>query len=136
MFTDTNPYWWCKDVTVFAGCLLGGGTSINGALYWYPNSADFSPSIGWPQSWSNHATFTNKLKQRIPSTDHASTDGKRYLTQSADVVMSMLKNQGYQNITINDNPDYKDHAMGYSAFTVSQPPVLIQLGTHCFALVH
>ena len=119
LFTDSNPFWWCKDVTVFAGCLLGGGTSINGALYWYPNSADFSTSIGWPSSWSNHGTFTNKLKQRIPSTDHPSTDGKRYLTQSADVVMSMLKNQGYQNITINDNPDYKDHAMGYSAFTVS-----------------
>ena len=31
MFSDSNPWYWCKDITVFAGCLLGGGTSINGA---------------------------------------------------------------------------------------------------------
>jgi cellobiose dehydrogenase (acceptor) len=30
MFSASNPYWWCKDVTEFAGCLVGGGTSING----------------------------------------------------------------------------------------------------------
>jgi cellobiose dehydrogenase (acceptor) len=31
MFTDPNDFWWCKDITVFAGCLLGGGGSVNGA---------------------------------------------------------------------------------------------------------
>ncbi|RDX41638.1 cellobiose dehydrogenase [Lentinus brumalis] len=117
MFTDTNPWWWCKDINVFAGCLLGGGTSINGALYWYPAQSDFSTANGWPSSWSNHAPYTAKLKQRLPSTDAPSTDGKRYLEQSADVVGQLLKGQGYSQITINDNPDYKDHAYGYSAFS-------------------
>nr|BAD36748.1 cellobiose dehydrogenase [Irpex lacteus] len=116
MFTDSNPFWWCKDVTVFAGCLIGGGTSINGALYWYPNSDDFSTAAGWPSSWTNHGPYTAKLKARLPSTDHPSADGKRYLEQTADLVGQLLKGQGYSNITINDNPDYKDHVYGYAAY--------------------
>ncbi|KAI0338409.1 cellobiose dehydrogenase [Trametopsis cervina] len=116
MFTDANPFWWCKDVTVFAGCLLGGGTSINGALYWYPTTSDFSTASGWPSTWTNHQPYTSKVTARLPSTDHPSTDGKRYLEQTADLVGSLLKGQGYNQITINDNPDYKDHAYGYSAY--------------------
>ncbi|KAI0795146.1 hypothetical protein C8Q75DRAFT_530992 [Abortiporus biennis] len=116
MFTDSNPWYWCKDITVFAGCLLGGGTSINGALYWYPATSDFSTAAGWPSSWTNHIPYTNMLKQRLPSTDHPSTDGKRYLEQVFNVTSQLLLGQGYSQITINDNPDYKDHAFGYSAF--------------------
>nr|Q01738.1 RecName: Full=Cellobiose dehydrogenase; Short=CDH; AltName: Full=Cellobiose-quinone oxidoreductase; Flags: Precursor [Phanerodontia chrysosporium]AAB61455.1 cellobiose dehydrogenase [Phanerodontia chrysosporium]AAB92262.1 cellobiose dehydrogenase [Phanerodontia chrysosporium]AAC49277.1 cellobiose dehydrogenase [Phanerodontia chrysosporium] len=116
LFTDSNPFWWCKDITVFAGCLVGGGTSVNGALYWYPNDGDFSSSVGWPSSWTNHAPYTSKLSSRLPSTDHPSTDGQRYLEQSFNVVSQLLKGQGYNQATINDNPNYKDHVFGYSAF--------------------
>ncbi|KAG6833025.1 substrate-specific activator of APC-dependent proteolysis [Tephrocybe sp. NHM501043] len=109
MFSDSNPFWWCKDITVFAGCLLGGGTTINGA-------SDFATTSGWPSSWSNHGPYTSKMKARLPSTDAPSTDGKRYLEQSADVAMQLLKLQGYTQVTINDVPDQKDHAFGYSSF--------------------
>ncbi|EEB90497.1 hypothetical protein MPER_11289, partial [Moniliophthora perniciosa FA553] len=85
-------------------------------LYWYPPDIDFATSAGWPSSWANHHAYTDKLKQRLPSTDHPSTDGKRYLEQTFDVVSSLLGKQGYQQITINDNPDYKDHVYGYSAY--------------------
>ncbi|KAI0746657.1 cellobiose dehydrogenase [Daedaleopsis nitida] len=118
MFTDSAPFWWCKaDINVFAGCLLGGGTSVNGALYWLPADSDFSTANGWPSSWANHGPYTSKLKSRIPSTDHPSPDGKRYLTESADVVTQLLKAQGYSQATINDNPNFKDHVYGYSAFS-------------------
>ncbi|PIL27426.1 hypothetical protein GSI_10574 [Ganoderma sinense ZZ0214-1] len=116
MFTDSNAFWWCKDINVFAGCLLGGGTSINGALYWYPADSDFRTPNGWPSSWANHTPYTSKLMQRLPSTDHPSTDGKRYLEESATLVALLLNGQGYSNITINDNPNYKDHVYGFSAF--------------------
>ncbi|KAF9447344.1 hypothetical protein P691DRAFT_821966 [Macrolepiota fuliginosa MF-IS2] len=116
MFTDSNPFWWCKDVNSFAGCLLGGGTSINGALYWIPPDSDFSPYVGWPTSWGNHGPYTAKVKSRLPSTDHPSTDGKRYLEQVSTVVSQLLNAQGYTQITINDNPDFKDHSYGYSAY--------------------
>lgn len=116
MFNDANPFWWCKDVNVFAGCLLGGGTSINGALYWYPPNSDFANVNGWPVSWGNHAPYTAKLKQRLPSTDAPSTDGKRYLTQTFDVISKLLRGQGYRQLTINEWPDSKDHVYGHPSY--------------------
>ncbi|KAJ7705314.1 hypothetical protein B0H17DRAFT_1156782 [Mycena rosella] len=112
MFTDANDFWWCKDITVFAGCLVGGGTSINGALYWLPSDNDFSTSVGWPAAWTNHQPYTAALKARLPPTDAPSTDGKRYLEQTSVVVSQLLTNQGYRNVTINDSPNAKDHIYG------------------------
>ncbi|KAJ2927968.1 hypothetical protein H1R20_g9137, partial [Candolleomyces eurysporus] len=117
MFQDSNPFWWCKDINVFAGCILGGGTAINGGLYWYPPDSDFSIANGWPRTWANHAPYTNKLKRRIPSTDHPSTDGKRYLMETYGVVEKILRPLGYRNLTINDNPNLKDKVYGYSAYS-------------------
>ncbi|RDB26844.1 Cellobiose dehydrogenase [Hypsizygus marmoreus] len=116
MFSDGNPFWWCKDINVFAGCLIGGGTSINGALYWFPPYSDFASTTGWPSSWANHQPYTDKMKARLPSTDAPSTDGKRYLEQTFDVAAQLLNGQGYRQLTINDHPDQKDHVYGYSAY--------------------
>ncbi|THG94036.1 hypothetical protein EW026_g7350 [Hermanssonia centrifuga] len=116
LFTDSNDFWWCKDVTVFAGCLVGGGTSVNGALYWYPTTSDFSTDVGWPSSWTNHQPYTDMLTARLPSTDQPSTDGQRYLEQSEAVVAQLLGGQGYSQTTINGNPNWKDHVYGFSAF--------------------
>lgn len=118
MFQDADPFWWCKDINTFAGCLLGGGTAINGALYWYPPDSDFSTANGYPSSWTNHAQYTNKVFARIPGTDHPSTDGKRYSMQVYDLVGQLLKDQGYTNITINSNPNWKDHVYGYPTYSV------------------
>ncbi|KAJ7254674.1 cellobiose dehydrogenase [Mycena haematopus] len=116
MFTDPDDFWWCKDVDVFAGCLVGGGGSVNGALYWLPSDQDFSTSSGWPQEWTNHQPYTAALAARLPPTDAPSTDGKRYLEQVSSVVSQLLIPQGYRNVTINANPDAKDHIYGYSAY--------------------
>ncbi|KAF9525707.1 cellobiose dehydrogenase [Crepidotus variabilis] len=116
MFSDDNSFWWCKDITVFAGCLLGGGSAINGGLWWLPPDFDFSPNYGWPRSWANHLPYSAKLKARLPGTDTPSTDGKRYLMQSADVTAQLLKPAGYTNITINNSPNSKNRVYGYSTF--------------------
>ncbi|KAJ7489446.1 cellobiose dehydrogenase [Mycena latifolia] len=116
MFTDANDFWWCKDITVFAGCLVGGGTSVNGALYWLPSDSDFSTNNGWPTQWGNHAPYTAALKARLPPTDAPSRDGKRYLEQTSTVVSQLLNSQGYRNVTINDSPNSKDHIYGYAAY--------------------
>ncbi|KAG6873702.1 hypothetical protein C0995_012164 [Termitomyces sp. Mi166 len=70
----------------------------------------------WPASWGNHSPYTNKVLARLPSTDAPSTDGKRYLEQSANVAAQLLNYQGYRQLTINDHPDDKEHAYGYSSF--------------------
>ncbi|KAG8687354.1 hypothetical protein FRC12_017219 [Ceratobasidium sp. 428] len=116
MFAGSNPYWWCDDVLPFAGCLVGGGTAINGMLYWYPTDAEFATSNGWPSGWQSLNTYLPKVTARLPSTDTPSTDGKRYLTQVYDVVKTLLTKQGYQETTINSNPNAKDHVFGNPAY--------------------
>ncbi|TDL21117.1 cellobiose dehydrogenase [Rickenella mellea] len=117
MFGSSGPtYWYCSDVTTFAGCVIGGGTSINGGLYWYPNTQDFSTARGWPASWTNYQSYAAKLQARLPSTDHPSPDGKLYLEQTFPVMQKLLGNLGYSNITLNDNVNFRDHVYGYSAY--------------------
>ncbi|KAF8605228.1 cellobiose dehydrogenase [Ceratobasidium sp. AG-I] len=118
MFSGSNPYWWCDDVLPFAGCLVGGGTAINGLLYWYPTDAEFDTSNGWPSGWQTPGAYVDKVKARLPSTDTPSTDGKRYLTQVYDVVKSLLDKQNYSGITINSNANAKDHVYGNPAYYV------------------
>lgn len=116
MFSSSNPYWWCNDMSVFAGCLIGGGAAINGALYWYPPDIDFSTANGWPSGWQSQSTALNKLKAKLPYTETPSTDGQLYLTQVYDVVKQLLTPQGYSALDINSNPNYKDHVYGRPAF--------------------
>ena len=95
------------------------------SLYWYPPDIDFAPSNGWPSSWANHNPYTAKMIARLPSTDHPSTDGKRYLEEVYNVTAKLLGPQGYTPITINDNPNDKDHVYGYTAYDVR--PLLFSL---------
>lgn len=88
------------------------------SLYWYPCDADFSEANGWPASWADHTPYTDKLKQRLPSTDHPSTDGQRYLEESATVIGQLLQGQGYTQQTINDDPNSKAMIYGYTDFDV------------------
>ncbi|KAG8994110.1 hypothetical protein FRB94_010106 [Tulasnella sp. JGI-2019a] len=116
MFDASNPYWWCNDISVFAGCLIGGGAAINGALYWYPPDADFALANGWPSGWQTPDTAYAALAARLPSTEVPSPDGKQYLTQVFTVVQSLLAPQGYTQAVINSNPNFKDHVYGHPAF--------------------
>lgn len=45
-------------------------------------------------------------------------DGIRYLPQSFNVAKRLLDPQGYRQLTINDEPNQKDHVYGYSSFFV------------------
>ncbi|KAJ7732622.1 hypothetical protein B0H14DRAFT_520117 [Mycena olivaceomarginata] len=115
-FGDANQYWWCNDISVWAGCLIGGGGSINAGLYWYASDSDFSLASGWPAGWQNHAPYTAKVSARLPTTDHPSTDGLRYLEQSSTVMGQLLGSQGYTQTTINSNPNAKEHVYGFSSY--------------------
>lgn len=60
------------------------------------------------------------MMQRLPSSDNTSPDGIRYLEQTMPVMESILNSIGFQQITLNSNPNFKDHAYGYSAYNVSE----------------
>ncbi|KAJ7869511.1 hypothetical protein B0H13DRAFT_2236546 [Mycena leptocephala] len=110
-------YWWCNDVSVWAGCLIGGGASVNAGLYWTASSSDFSLAAGWPAGWQNHAPYTAKVSARLPSTDHPSTDGLRYLEQSSTVMGTLLASQGYTQQTINATRMRRSMCMGLARMT-------------------
>ena len=60
------------------------------------------------------------LQERLPSSDNTSPDGIRYLEQTMPVMQQVLEPIGFSQITLNDNPESKDHIFGYSAYNVSQ----------------
>ncbi|KAH7102802.1 cellobiose dehydrogenase, partial [Auriculariales sp. MPI-PUGE-AT-0066] len=116
MFGGNNIYWWCKDVNYFAGCLIGGGTAVNAALYYLPPEDDFSTTNGWPSGWQSITEAKGLLTARLPSTDTPSPDGVRYLQAPYTVGEQILKLLGYTNTTINSNTNFKDHVYGHSAY--------------------
>lgn len=92
-------------------------------LYWYPTDAEFATSNGWPSGWQTPSAYTNKVIARLPSTDTPSPDGKRYLDQVYAVVKSLLGLQNYSELTINSNPNAKDHVYGHPAYYVGAIPL-------------
>lgn len=90
-------------------------TSVQ-SLYYYPPDAEFATDNGWPAGWQTPNTALNKLKARLPSTDIPSPDGKRYMTQVFDVVKALITPQGFNQATINDGPNQKDHIYGHPAY--------------------
>ncbi|KAH7343518.1 hypothetical protein B0J17DRAFT_703392 [Rhizoctonia solani] len=118
VFSAPSPYWWCDDVQTGAACIIGGGTAVNGLLYWYPTDAEWAISNGWPSGWQKPNIALKKVKVRLPSTDTPSTDGKRYQTQLYNVVKSILDKQSYSALTINENRNSKDHIYGHPNYYV------------------
>ncbi|CAE6459094.1 unnamed protein product [Rhizoctonia solani] len=116
VFSGT-PYFMCKDLPARGGCLVGGGSAINGMLYWYPRNKDFSTSNGWPSGWQDVQKYLAKVQARLPSNDIASADGKRYMTEVYDIFKGVLDAQGYKSATINDKRNDKDKIYGYTAFS-------------------
>ncbi|CAG7847998.1 Cellobiose dehydrogenase Short=CDH; AltName: Full=Cellobiose-quinone oxidoreductase; Flags: Precursor [Serendipita indica DSM 11827] len=105
MFGAADPWWWCTDMTVFGGCLVGGGTVINGMLYYPPPDGEFGSDQGWPAEWRSPAMARNKMLARLPSSNNPSPDGARYLDQ-----------KGYMETVINDNVNRKDAIFGHPQY--------------------
>ncbi|CCO36573.1 Cellobiose dehydrogenase Short=CDH [Rhizoctonia solani AG-1 IB] len=125
-----TPYFMCTDLPARGGCLVGGGSAINGMLYWYPTDGDFSMSNGWPNGWQNVQKYLTKVQTRLPSNDIASADGKRYLTEVYDVFKGVLDAQGYKSATPNDQRNDKDRIYGYTAFSSQKGTRMGPMGTY------
>ncbi|QRW07920.1 GMC oxidoreductase [Ceratobasidium sp. AG-Ba] len=118
MYDWKGQYWWCDDVDTRAGCLVGGGTAINGILYWYPTDFEYSKSNGWPGGWQTISPFLEKVKARLPSTDNPSRDGKYYLNQVYEVLSAILDKQGYSGINANNDRNRKDQVYTHTNYYI------------------
>ncbi|CAK1366329.1 unnamed protein product [Cercospora beticola] len=98
----------CTDVSVMAGCVLGGGTAVNAGLWWKPNPADFD--FNFPDGWKSRDMqgAIDRTFQRIPFTDVPSQDGKIYQGEGYDVVAGALAASGWKNVTAGNAPAQKN----------------------------
>ncbi|KAF2728141.1 cellobiose dehydrogenase [Polyplosphaeria fusca] len=108
----------CEDTGVMGGCVLGGGTAVNSALYWKPHPQDWD--YNFPTGWksSDMANATAKVFSRIPGNYITSMDGKYYQQQGFDRVTKGLDAAGFKYVIPNDHPDQKNLTYGHPTFYV------------------
>lgn len=98
----------CTDVSVMAGCVLGGGTAVNAGLWWKANPTDFD--YNFPVGWKGADMMgaVERVFDRIPFTDVPSQDGRIYQGEGYDVVGGALAAAGWKNVTAGDVPGEKN----------------------------
>lgn len=109
----------CNDIDQMAGCVLGGGTAVNAALWWKPNPIDWD--YNFPSGWksADMVSATNKVFARIPGTDTPSMDGKRYIQQGENMLSAGLAQGGWKQVTANSVPSQKTKTFSHTPFMFS-----------------
>jgi len=120
----------CTDIDQMAGCVLGGGTAVNAALWWKPVDIDFDYQFptGWKSSDVKGAI--SRVFSRIPGTDTPSMDGKRYKQEGFDVLSGALAAGGWKSVVANDQPNQKNRTFSHSPFMYSNGQRQGPLGTY------
>ncbi|KAI5801165.1 cellobiose dehydrogenase-like protein [Geopyxis carbonaria] len=109
----------CPDVDHMAGCVLGGGTAVNAGMFFRPQDRDWD--YNFPEGWrsTDMSAATERMFERIPSTDTPSEDGKRYLQETYDVIGGAVSNAGWKQVTINKEPNEKNRTYTHAPFMYS-----------------
>jgi len=99
-----------------AGCVLGGGTAVNAGLFFKPPARDWD--YNFPAGWKaqDMTAATERVFRRIPSTDTPSTDGKRYLQESYDVLSEGLTASGWKAVAANSVPEQKNRTFAHTPY--------------------
>ena len=115
-FPGMNGY--CSDTAQIAGCILGGGTTVNGMAFIRPPSFDFDER--WPQGWkwADVQSSAERFYERNPGTTRPSTDGKYYDNAVWDVLSKELSAAGWEQADTNDEPDAKFQIYSYPGLNV------------------
>ncbi|KAF3035596.1 hypothetical protein E8E12_007622 [Didymella heteroderae] len=112
----------CTDVptAAAAGCLLGGGTAINGMQFVRPPSFDFDDRwpVGW--RWDDMKDAAARLYERNPGTLTPSADGKLYDNDVREIVSKFFALGGYTQVDTNEEPDKKYKVWSYPALSTDQ----------------
>jgi hypothetical protein len=100
-----------------AGCVLGGSTAVNSALWWRPPAADFDEN-GYPDGWKSTDMLAaiDRAFSRMPATDRPSPDGILYSPEGYNVVSGALAAAGWKNVTANEVPNEKNGTFSYANY--------------------
>ncbi|KAF3009550.1 hypothetical protein E8E13_005488 [Curvularia kusanoi] len=120
----------CTDTDQMAGCVLGGGTAVNAALWWKPNGVDWDYSF--PNGWkaSDMSAAVGRVFQRIAGTDTPSSDGKLYKQEGFDVISGALGADGWSQVKANDKPNEKQRTFSHSPYMYANGQRQGPLGTY------
>ncbi|KAF2690244.1 carbohydrate-binding module family 1 protein [Lentithecium fluviatile CBS 122367] len=112
-FPGNDAY--CSDTPQMAGCILGGGTAVNGMAFIRPSRDDFGAA--WPTGWQwdDVEVSANKVYERNPGATLQSSDGKYYDYGLYDILSKELAGAGWNKVDTNDNPNDKVKMYGYPA---------------------
>ncbi|KAH7092625.1 cellobiose dehydrogenase [Paraphoma chrysanthemicola] len=104
-FPGNDAY--CSDTPEIAGCILGGGTAVNGLQFVRPPSFDFE---NWPENWQWATTVeaaAARVYERNPGSTSPSMDGRYYDNAVYDVASNWLSGAGWSYADSNEEPDAK-----------------------------
>lgn len=109
----------CTDTASIAGCILGGGGSVNGMAFIRPPTWDFDQN--WPEGWKweDVAPAAARLYARNPGTTSPSRDGKYYDSEVSDLLQSWLAENGWTYADAIESPDDKERSFGPTSLNVS-----------------
>ena len=96
----------CADTAAQAGCILGGGTAVNGMIFIRPAQRDFDDfPEGW--RWDDVSDAAERLYERNPVTLYPSADGEYYDGTLFDIASASFESNGWTNIDAIEHPDEK-----------------------------
>ncbi|EKJ71391.1 hypothetical protein FPSE_08439 [Fusarium pseudograminearum CS3096] len=116
---DTSEY--CTDTASMAGCILGGGSSVNAMMFVRPQSIDFDDK--WPAGWKSTdvEAAASRLWERTPGTLSPTKDGKLVDQAAYNVLSQFFSGNGFSQVDVIAQPNKKK-----AVFT--HPPMMITNG--------
>lgn len=117
--SDVGTPAYCTDTADMAGCLLGGGTSVNAMMFVKPQDKDFDDKwpVGW--KWTDVSAAADRVWERNPGQTYASEDGKRYNDQAYGVLSQFFAGQGWAETDFIKDPNSKTDVYGHPAWNVA-----------------
>ncbi|KIY53436.1 cellobiose dehydrogenase, partial [Fistulina hepatica ATCC 64428] len=113
--TDTP---WTTGWSALAGCILGGGTIVNGLLFVHPPKHDFGT---WPKGWTwdeGVSDAAERVYARNPGTEYPSMNGKLYDQTVWNLFSELLEKNNYTYANSIEHPDAKYMVYGHPPYNI------------------
>jgi cellobiose dehydrogenase (acceptor) len=117
--SDVGSPAFCTDTADQAGCLLGGGTSVNAMMFVKPQERDFNDK--WPAGWkwTDVSAAANRVWERNPGQTYGSEDGQRYDDAAYDVLSQFFAGQGWAETDFIKSPNAKVDVYGRPPWNIA-----------------
>lgn len=117
--SDVGTPAYCDDTADMAGCLLGGGTSVNAMMFVKPQDKDWDDK--WPASWKSAdvSAAADRVWERNPGQTYGSVDGKRYNDEAYEVLSKFFAAQGWAETDFIKDPNSKTNVFGHPPWNVA-----------------